>query len=405
MAISPHLHPYAQPAKDASAFISIVGGEGSVIWDDQGRRYIDGMASLWYCNAGHGERRIIDAVTAQMNQLACYNTFDPWTNEPTERLAARIADVAPMPDARVMFTSSGSEAVDCALKLAHLTQALEGNTDRKLVVSRQQGYHGVAYGGTSAQGIAANKVGWGDLVPGFVHLPIHDIEAAGRLFAEQGDRIAAVITEPVQGAGGVNPAGPGYLAGLRRLCDDHDALLIIDEVICAWGRLGQWFGSQHYGIEPDLVTFAKGVTSGYVPLGGVVVGPRVRAALEADPAFWLRTGHTYSGHPTCTAAGLATLDVYESDGLIERGAVVGKLLGEGLLALAADGTIASARGEGAVWAAELPEGVDALAVRDRMLDAGVICRPLGTAVAFCPPLIITEAEIAQCLDALAGALP
>jgi adenosylmethionine-8-amino-7-oxononanoate aminotransferase len=262
----------------------------------------------------------------------------------------------------------------------------------------------VAYGGTSAQGIPANKSGWGELLPGFLHLPTNDIEAASRAFAEHGDHIGTVIAEPVQGAGGVNPPAPGYLSGLRRLCDDHGALLVVDEVICGFGRLGQWFGSQHYGIEPDLVTFAKGVTSGYLPLGGVLVGRRVRAALEADPAFVLRHGHTYSGHPSCTAAGLANLDVFESDGLVERAVTVGKLLGEGLQALAEDGIIAGARGEGAVWAAELHEGSNATVVRDRMLDGGVIARPLGTAMAFCPPLVITESEIARCVDVLADAV-
>ena len=404
MALSRFLHPFAQPGKDASGFITVVGGQGSTVWDSQGRRYLDAMASLWYCNAGHGERRIIDAVSAQMRALAAYNTFDPWTNEPTEQLAARIASVAPMPDARVFFTSSGSEAIETALKLAHLTQSLEGAVERRLVVSREHGYHGVAYGGTSAQGIPANKVGWGELVPGFVHVPGTDLEAAARAFAEHDGQVAAVIAEPVQGAGGVIPAPPGYLAGLRRLCDDHGALLVLDEVICAWGRLGCWFGAQRHEVEPDLVTVAKGVTSGYLPLGGVIVGRRVRAALEADPSWWLRHGHTYSGHPTCSAAGVAALDVYEEDGLIERGEVVGRLLGEGLQALAADGIIAGARGEGAVWAAELPEGMDAVAVRDRMLDRGVISRPLGTVMAFCPPLVITESEILRCIDALEGAV-
>ncbi|MPY91608.1 MAG: aminotransferase class III-fold pyridoxal phosphate-dependent enzyme [Acidimicrobiia bacterium] len=404
MALSPFLHPFAQPAKPASGFTTLVGGEGSVVWDDKGRRYIDAMASLWYCNAGHGEQRIIDAISAQLQSLATYNTFDPWTNEPTERLAAQIVEVAPMPGSRVFFTCSGSEAVDSALKLAHLTHFLEGHPERQLVASREQGYHGVAYGGTSAQGIPANKEGWGELVPGFVHLPTNDIEAASRAFAEHGDRIGTVIAEPVQGAGGVIPPAPGYLAGLRRLCDDHGTLLIMDEVICAWGRLGQWFGSQHYGVEPDLVTFAKGVTSGYVPLGGVVVGGRARAALESDPTYLLRHGHTYSGHPTCTAAGVATLELYKTDGLIERSVTVGKLLADGLGALADDGIIAGARGEGAVWAAELHEGVDSTAVRNRMLEAGVIARPLADAVAFCPPLVITEAEIARCIDALAGAV-
>ncbi|MCC6436166.1 MAG: aspartate aminotransferase family protein [Acidimicrobiales bacterium] len=404
MTTSAFLHPFAKPAKDAGEFITLVRGEGSTLWDRDGKAYIDGMASLWYCNAGHGERRIIEAVKKQLDSLATYNTFDPWTNEPAEALAARIADVAPMEHPRVFFTCSGSESVDTALKLARLTHNRLGDGKRQLLVSRGGGYHGTAYGGTSVQGIPANKEGWGELVPGTLNVPQNDIEAASRLFAERGEEIAAVIAEPVQGAGGVFPPAPDYLEGLRRLCDQHGALLIFDEVICGWGRLGHWFGAQHYGVTPDLITFAKGVTSGYVPLGGVIASRKVCDVLESDPELLLRHGYTYSGHPTSCAAGLATLAVYEEDNLFERAAVIGKLLGDGLQSLADDGVIAGVRGVAGVWAAELDPTVDAYAVRDRMLAEGVIARPLTNAMAFCPPLVITEAEIGRMVDALATAL-
>ncbi|MGE0730978.1 MAG: aspartate aminotransferase family protein [Acidimicrobiia bacterium] len=404
MTTSAFLHPFAKPAKDAGDFITLVRGEGSTLWDRDGKAYIDGMASLWYCNAGHGNRRIIDAAKQQLDSLACYNTFDPWTNEPAEQLAARIAAIAPMDDPRVFFTCSGSESVDTALKLARLVANLRGDTKRQILVSRGGGYHGTALGGTSVQGIAANKEGWGELVPGVVNVPGNDIEAASRLFAERGNEIAAIIAEPVQGAGGVNPPAPDYLQGLRRLCDQHGALLIFDEVICGWGRLGQWFGAQHFGVTPDLITFAKGVTSGYVPLGGVIVSRAVCDVLEGDPEFILRHGYTYSGHPTSCAAGLATLDVYEQDHLFERAGIIAKLLGDGLQSLVDDGLLVGTRGVGAVWAAETATDVDVYAVRDAMLAAGVIARPLTNAIAFCPPLVITEAEIGQMVDALAAAL-
>jgi putrescine aminotransferase len=421
VARSPFLHPFAKPAKAGADFLSLVGGEGAELWDATGKRYIDGMASLWYCNAGHGQRRIIDAIKAQLDSLATYNTFDPWTNEAAEGLAARIAAVAPMAGtpastgsgsgadgaeggARVFFTCSGSEAVDSAMKLARLAQRLSGHPERTIVVSRRNGYHGVNYGGTTAQGIEANREGWGGLLPDVVHVDADDLEATSVLFSRRGDEIAAIITEPVQGAGGVNPAPPGYLAGLRRLCDDHGAFLIVDEVICAWGRLGHWFGCEHYGVRPDLITFAKGVTSGYVPLGGVVLGPAVHEPLAADPAFVLRHGYTYSGHPTSCAAGLATLALYEEDRLFERSAPIGKTLSEGLASLAGDGILAGCRGEGAVWAAELLPGTDSTAVRDRMLELGVISRPLNDVMAFCPPLVISEAQVVRCVDALAQAL-
>jgi adenosylmethionine-8-amino-7-oxononanoate aminotransferase len=398
------LHPFVKPAKGADDFITLVRGLGSTLWDRDGNAYLDGMASLWYCNAGHGDRRIIDAIKGQLDSLATYNTFDPWTNEPADALAERIAAVAPMPSSRVFFTCSGSEAIDTALKLARLTHRLRGDEGRQLLVSRVGGYHGTAYGGTSVQGIPANQAGWGELVPGVVTMPQNDIEAASRLFAERGHEIAAVVAEPVQGAGGVHPPAPGYLAGLRRLCDQHGALLVFDEVICGWGRLGHWFGAQHYGVTPDLITFAKAVTSGYVPLGGVIVSRPVADALESDPDFLLRHGYTYSGHPTSCAAGLATLDVYEKDGLFERAEPIGAVLSSGLSALVDDGVLAGFRGTGAIWAAELHPDRDPYVVRDAMLARGVIARPLVNAMAFCPPLVMTDDEAARMVDALAAAL-
>lgn len=404
MTMSAFLHPFAKPAKDAADFITLVRGQGSTLWDKAGNAYIDAMASLWYCNAGHGNRAIIEATKAQLDTLATYNTFDPWTNEPAEALAAKIAAVAPMDNARVFFTCSGSEAVDTALKFARLTQNLRGDPKRQLLVSRSGGYHGTAYGGTSVQGIPANQAGWGELVPGVVTVDQNDIESAARLFAERGREIAAVIAEPVQGAGGVYPPAPGYLEGLRRLCDQHGALLIFDEVICGWGRLGQWFGSQYFGVTPDLITFAKGVTSGYVPLGGVIVNRAVCDVLESDPDYVLRHGYTYSGHPTSCAAGVAALKVYEEEGLFERAEVIAKLLGEGLQALVEDGALVSKRGAGGVWAAEVAAEVDVVKVRDTMLAQGVIARPLLNAIAICPPLVITDDELGRVIDALAVAL-
>ena len=404
MTMSAFLHPFAKPAKDAADFITLVRGQGSTLWDKAGNAYIDAMASLWYCNAGHGNRAIIEATKAQLDTLATYNPFDPWTNEPAEALAAKIAAVAPMDNARVFFTCSGSEAVDTALKFARLTQNLRGDPKRQLLVSRSGGYHGTAYGGTSVQGIPANQAGWGELVPGVVTVDQNDIESAARLFAERGREIAAVIAEPVQGAGGVYPPAPGYLEGLRRLCDQHGALLIFDEVICGWGRLGQWFGSQYFGVTPDLITFAKGVTSGYVPLGGVIVNRAVCDVLESDPDYVLRHGYTYSGHPTSCAAGVAALKVYEEEGLFERAEVIAKLLGEGLQALVEDGALVSKRGAGGVWAAEVAAEVDVVKVRDTMLAQGVIARPLVNAIAICPPLVITDDELGRVIDALAVAL-
>ncbi len=217
----------------------------------------------------------------------------------------------------MFLCGSGSEAVDTAIKFARLTHTLAGDTERTLVISRHRGYHGTNLGGTSAQGLELNKQGWGPLVPEIVQVPSDDPEPIAVLMAER--PVAAVVTEPVQGAGGVFPPPDGYLAELRRLCDRHGALLVFDEVITGFGRLGTWFAADHYGVVPDMTTFAKAVTSGYQPLGGVLVGERVRQSLEADPAFVLRHGYTYSGHPAACAAGLANLAILERRGARRAG--------------------------------------------------------------------------------------
>jgi adenosylmethionine-8-amino-7-oxononanoate aminotransferase len=400
-AVPPFLHPFAKPTRPS--FTVIARGEGALVWDADGKEYVDAMASLWYCAAGHGRGEIADAVATQLRTVAAYSCFDPFSNGPADELAARLVELTPMPDARAFLCGSGSEAVDTAMKLARLAQRMAGRPERTLIISRERGYHGTNLGGTSAQGIALNREGWGPLVPDVVQVPSDDSEALATLMAERGGEVAAVITEPVQGAGGVFPPADGYLAELRRLCDHHGALLIFDEVITGFGRLGSWFAADHYGVVPDLTTFAKAVTSGYQPLGGVLVGTAVRGPLESDPAFILRHGYTYSGHPAACAGALANLAIMERESLVERAVPVGKRLGDGLQALAADGTIDHARGEGAVWAAGLRPDQDALAVRDRMLAGGVITRAIGAdTLTFCPPLVTTDEQIDRIIDVLAA---
>ena len=396
------LHPFSPPAMAEESFIEIVRGEGSLVFDAEGKDYVDGMANLWLCQVGHGRAEIVDAVTTQMRQIEAYNTFTPFTNGPAARVAEMIVERSPHPDGRTFLGCSGSEAVDTALKLARLVQQRRGAEGRQVVIKRTNGYHGTNFGGTSAQGIAPNREGWGDLVPHFLEVPHDDLEAVASIFAEQGDRIAAVLTQPLQGAGGVFPPAEGYLEGLRRLCDDNEALLIFDEVICGFGRTGQWFGAQTFGVTPDLITFAKGVTSGYLPLSGVIVSRLVCNELEEDPGFLLRTGYTYSGHQASCAAGMANLQVMTDEGLDRRANHVGEKLREGLSALEADGLIESWRGMGAVYAAEL--GRDSIPVRNEILEEGVIVRPIGTSLAICPPLVITDDEVGRIIDTMASAL-
>ncbi len=399
----PFLHPFAKPA--ATDFLCVVRGEGALVWDDAGREYVDAMAGLWYCNVGHGRAEIAEAVAAQMRELAGFHAFERYTNPPAEALTSRVADVAPMAGSRVFLTSSGSEAVDAALKLARFAHAVAGRPERTLVLSRIPSYHGVTYGGTAATGLAANREGWGPLPDGFLRVPHDDLAAAEAVFGEHGDRIACVLAEPVIGAPGVIPPVAGYLEGLRALCDAHGAWLVLDEVITGFGRLGHWWGADRYGVRPDLQTFAKGVTGGYVPLGGVVVAPPVLEALATDPSAVLLTGHTYSGHPAACAAGIAVLDLLLAEGLLARAPHIGARLSAGLRALVDEGLLAGARGDGAMWAAVLPPDRDASTVRDGLLAEGVMVRPIGADVlALSPPLVITDAQVDRCVEALGAVL-
>ncbi len=399
---SPLIHPFAPPRR--TDFINLVGGKGAVVWDSDGNRYVDGIASLWYQNIGYGREEMVEAITRQASKLSATNIFDDLTNETTEAAAEKIAGMSPMGPSRVFFGSSGSEAVDSAMKIARIAQREAGRPQKHIIVSRERGYHGTNYGGTSVQGLPLNREGFGPYVGGVINVPADNPEAMAAVFDEHGDEIAAVISEPVQGAGGVWPAPPGYLDGLRRLCDTHGAYLIFDEVITGFGRTGQWFGAQHYGVTPDLITFAKAVTSGYVPFSGVIVGPEVTAALEANEGFVFRHGYTYSGHPLGAAAALTSIGIQEREGLPARAIMIGEQLKAGLDSMKADGLVTDVRGVGAVWGVTVPEGVDAVGTRKKCQAMGVIVRPLGDQIALCPPLVITGDEIDQILDALAASL-
>jgi putrescine aminotransferase len=399
------LHPFSRPAAAPESFIKIVRGEGAHLWDDLGNRYVDALASLWYCHAGHGRGEIADAISAQARTLGAFHTFDRFTNGPAEELCATLAQLAPMPGARVFLTSGGSESVDSALKLARLAHFVAGEPQRTLIISRAPSYHGVTFGGLAATGLPANQEGFGPMLGDVVQVPKDDLEALDAVLAERGDELAAIIAEPVIGAGGVYPPQPGYLSGLRERCDRHGGFLILDEVICGFGRLGSWWGAQRYGVRPDLVTFAKGVASGYLPLGGVLVGPAVSSRLESDPTLVLRHGHTYSGHPTACAAGLANLAILQREELPARAPVIGARLSAGLRQLVDGDAVLGVRGDGAVWAIELGPGRTANDVRDELLARGVVARPIGAStVAYCPSLVATDADIDECLEATAAAV-
>jgi putrescine---pyruvate transaminase len=407
MSTPPVLHPFAAPSRAAGEFLSIVRADGCRLWDEEGRSYLDGTASLWYCAAGHGRVEIIEAVHAQMLELDSYHTFSRFTNPPSRRLAEALLELEPIADARILFTNGGSEAIDSALKLARAGHRAHGDGGRTIFLSRHNAYHGVMIGGTSVGGLPANRRPYGPLLPDTHQVPHDSLEAMRAAVAYHGpERIAAILAEPVIGAGGVIPPADGYLQGLRELCDESGALLIFDEVITGFGRLGSWFGSHHYGVVPDMMTFAKGVTSGYLPLGGVVIGPRPRAWLEADEAYLFTHGGTYAGHPACCAAGLANLELLRREQLPQRAGTAGRRLRAGLDGLLGRPGVATVRGEGLMQAVVLEPPVGAAAVSEALLSRGVIGRalPVANAVGFSPPLVISDAEIDELVAGVSAAL-
>jgi putrescine---pyruvate transaminase len=343
-------HPMANMKEVAGNELVFDRGEGVWIYDTDGKRYLDASGSLWYANVGHGRRELADAAAAQLVRLEAYSAYDVFATPPALELAERISALAPIDDAVVFFTTAGSDAVESAAKLARRYWSAVGQPERQVIVGRDKAYHGVSGYGLSLGGIPANAQGFGALVPGIEHVPYDDVDAVAKLL-DRGD-VAAFIGEPVIGAGGVYPPPDGYWPAIERLCREHDVLLIADEVITGFGRLGEWFGSQRYGIEPDLFTFAKGVTSGYVPLGGVVVGPRVQEPFWRGDAGLFRHGYTYSGHATACAVGLANLEIIEREGLVQRVKELEPVFIEKLRSI--DGAV-EVRGAGLVGAVQVEE--------------------------------------------------
>lgn len=406
-------HPFSDMAAvDGNEFV-VDRAEGVWVYDEDGRRYLDGCASLWYANAGHGRQEIVQAAMAQMGKLEAYSCFADIANRPALELADRLAALAPVDDARIFFGSGGADAIDTAVKLARSYWQARGEHQRVHVVSRETGYHGTHGFGTSITGIPPNREGWGVLPGETTVAPLHDLDGVEKVFAEVGpERIAAFVVEPVTGAGGVHLPVEGYIEGVAELCRRHGVLLIIDAVIAGFGRLGTWFGIERFGVRPDMITFAKGVTSGYLPLGGVVVSGEVAAPWWTTPGErTLRHGPTYSGHPTCCAAALATLDVYEREDLIPRGEQLENPLFEALVPLVEHPSVHEVRaGFGLLAAVELeqevldtvPDAPNALLRSAR--KAGVLVRGLGRGVAVSPPLTITEDEIGLLAEAIRAGL-
>jgi adenosylmethionine-8-amino-7-oxononanoate aminotransferase len=406
-------HPFADMRKVQDHELVLVRGEGAWIEDADGRRYLDATAGLWYCNVGHGRREIADAAAVQLGRLAAYSNFGPFATAPTLELADRLAALAPMDGATVFFGSGGSDGIDTAAKLARRYWDAIGHPERRIVVSREHAYHGMHAFGTGLAGIPLNREGYGGpLVGDTIQVSAHDVEELERLFRARGREIAAFIGEPVIGAGGVIPPEDGYWEAVTRLCDAHGVLLVADEVITAFGRLGTMFGSERFEIAPDMICFAKGVTSGYLPLGGVLIGRRV-----AEP-FWdgptgpiFRHGYTYSGHATACAAGLANLDILEREDLLGRVRALEPVLAREMARLDDAPLVGETRVVGLTAAVELDEAVLAASpgapevVAAALRRHGILTRVLrGVALQVSPPFVITEEEIRALGDGFEAAL-
>ncbi len=389
-------HPFANMSAVRERALTIVRGDGALVWDDSGREYVDATAALWFCNIGHGRTELADAAARQMRELAAYHTFGPFTNPPAEELARRVAGLAPLEDAKIFFTAGGgSDAIDTAGKLARAYWHVSGRPEKRVIVSRNLAYHGVNAYGTSLGGIPANEALFGRLVSDVEQVPWDDADGLEATVERLGaETVAAFVCEPVVGAGGVLPPPPGYLDRVAEICRANDVLLIADEVITGFGRLGHWFGSERFGIQPDLITAAKGITSGYVPLGAVIAGGRI-----AEP-FWksggtelLRHGYTYSGHATACAVALANLDVLESERLVERVRELEPVLEAALRPLERHDLVREVRTIGLLGAVELEEGYADRVAADA-LERGVITRALrGVALQISPPFVITEQQL------------
>jgi putrescine---pyruvate transaminase len=410
-------HPFSDMSKVAGQEFVLDRAEGVWLWDRDGTRYLDATSSLWYSNIGHGRARMAEAIATQIRKLDAYSTFGDQANEPAIELANRLAALSALDDGRVFLTTGGGDGIETAAKLARLHFTALGQTGRMHVIGRTEGFHGVFGFGTTIGGIEMNRSGFGPLV-GDVSLVAHDsVEALEVEFNRLGpDRVAAFFCEPVMGAGGVLLPGERYIEGVAALCERHGVLFVCDSVICGFGRLGTWFGIERFEASADMIVFAKGVTSGYLPLGGVITSGRVAEPLwSPQTARPFRQGTTYAGHPTCCAAALTNLDIIEEEDLLSRSLELENELAEVLHAAADDasraGNVSEVRaGLGFLGAVELaPELLAAdpglvaklgLAVRSR----GVMVRPLGTSIAVSPPLTCTREHLDLIGDAISGAL-
>ena len=418
-----HLHPFTDfksLGEEGSRIIT--HADGVYIHDSEGNRILDGMAGLWCVNLGYGRQELVDAATEQMQQLPYYNNFFKTTHPPAVKLAAKLSELAPAHINHVFFTGSGSEANDTVLRMVRRYWAIKGKPEKQWIISRENGYHGSTVAGMSLGGMAPMHDQGGPCVSGIAHICQPYWFGEGRDMSQEAfgkqcaqaledkilalgeDKVAAFIAEPVQGAGGAIIPPESYWPAVKEVLAKYDILLIADEVICGFGRLGEWFGSTHYGLKPDLMPIAKGLSSGYLPIGGVLVGDRVADTLIEDGGEFFH-GFTYSGHPTCAAVALKNLELLESEGVVENVRnELGPYLAKRWQELAEHPIVGEARSLGLIGALELVANKATGERFDKSLSAGNLCRDLcfeyglvmrsvGDTMVMSPPLVITRSEI------------
>jgi beta-alanine--pyruvate transaminase len=405
----------------------VVGARDMHYHTSDGRDILDGTAGLWCCNAGHGRPQIVQAIQAQAERLDFAPTFQ-FGHPGVFTLAARIAAMAPQGLDHVFFCGSGSEGVDTALKIALAYWNVRGKGSKTRLIGRERGYHGVGFGGISVGGIVNNRKFFGQLLAGVDHLPTtynreqqaftkgepawgaHLADELERIVAlHDASTVAAVIVEPMAGSTGVLPPPKGYLEKLRAICDKHDILLIFDEVISGFGRLGHAFAAERYGVTPDLIVFAKGVTSGTVPMGGVIVKRDIHDAFMRGPEHVIELfhGYTYSGHPLAAAAGLAALDLYRDEGLFERARALEPVWADAMMDLHTLPNVLDIRTIGLVAAFDLAaqDGQPGLrgyrAMEHAFHEENVMIRVTGDTIALTPPLLISESQIGELAEKIA----
>ncbi|MDX6485238.1 MAG: hypothetical protein QOF43_391 [Gaiellaceae bacterium] len=399
------IHPHAVVGRPDEPIVW-ARGEGARLWDADGNEYVDGTCGLWQCAVGHGRAELAEAAAVQMRKLEFYASFWDFSNEPSIRLAARLAQLSPAGLDHVFFTNGGSEGIETAIKLVRLAWHAQGRLERNVILSRKAAYHGVGSASLAATGIPPLKEGFGPLAPGFVHLSTPTRAAStDELVAELeqtiddvgAERIAAMIGEPVLGVGGMIPPPDDYWPRVQGVLRGHGILLVLDEIVTAYGRTGHWFAAERYGLDADAIVTAKALTSGYVPMGAVLIHDRLVSMLEGTQ---LRHGFTYNGHPVGAAVALVNLDIIEREGLLERAVEIGARMLARLQPAGALDAVAEVRGVGAMLGVELEADRDAAPVALGARQKGVIVRASGQKIVMSPPLVIEDAQADKVVDVL-----